>query len=317
MPKSTRFLFFGAGVIGSLQAAKLALSGQDVTVLARGERLEQIREQGLAIEEMRTGKRETVRVRVTDRLGDEEGYDFIVVCVRANQVGGVLPLLSDAGSGSVVFMVNRALGYEEYTAALGRERVLAGFPAAAGTLEDGVVRYYVPSGLARLAQSTTFGELDGSWSERVRQLALLFGRAGFPSAISGNMDAWQKSHVVVVGCIGAAIYLHAGSNYELARSKQGVRLMIDGIRQGFRVLRSLGYPVTPPKLCLLERMPVRILTPLFQRLLATELAEIVIAFHTRAAKDEMGALAEELQVLIERAGLPTPAIDELNRCYLQ
>ncbi|MDH3622883.1 MAG: NAD-binding protein, partial [Myxococcales bacterium] len=41
-----RFLVIGAGNIGSLYAAKLAQSGQEVTVLARGARLEQIRRHG-------------------------------------------------------------------------------------------------------------------------------------------------------------------------------------------------------------------------------------------------------------------------------
>lgn len=39
-------LIYGAGVIGSIFAAKLCLSGQNVTVLARGKRLEEIRDTG-------------------------------------------------------------------------------------------------------------------------------------------------------------------------------------------------------------------------------------------------------------------------------
>lgn len=41
-----RFLIIGAGNIGSLYAAKLAQSAQEVTVLARGARLEEIRQRG-------------------------------------------------------------------------------------------------------------------------------------------------------------------------------------------------------------------------------------------------------------------------------
>jgi 2-dehydropantoate 2-reductase len=37
-----RILFFGAGVIGSIYAAKLARTGLDITVLARNKRFEQL-----------------------------------------------------------------------------------------------------------------------------------------------------------------------------------------------------------------------------------------------------------------------------------
>ncbi len=40
-----KILIYGAGVIGSLFAAKLFFSGQDVTVLARGKRFEEISKQ--------------------------------------------------------------------------------------------------------------------------------------------------------------------------------------------------------------------------------------------------------------------------------
>ena len=42
-----KILIYGAGVIGSLYAALLAKSGQDVTVYARGRRLESLRKNGL------------------------------------------------------------------------------------------------------------------------------------------------------------------------------------------------------------------------------------------------------------------------------
>jgi ketopantoate reductase len=42
-----RLLVFGAGVIGSIYAARLAKRGADVTLLARGQRLADIREHGI------------------------------------------------------------------------------------------------------------------------------------------------------------------------------------------------------------------------------------------------------------------------------
>jgi hypothetical protein len=48
-------LFFGAGVLGSVYAARLHEAGVDVTVLARGRRLADIREHGIVLEEFGPG----------------------------------------------------------------------------------------------------------------------------------------------------------------------------------------------------------------------------------------------------------------------
>ena len=44
-----RILIYGAGVIGSIFAGRLAASGEDITVLARGKRLEQLKQNGVVL----------------------------------------------------------------------------------------------------------------------------------------------------------------------------------------------------------------------------------------------------------------------------
>ena len=63
-----KILIYGAGVIGSIFAAKLALSGQDVTVLARGKRLEELKENLSDLyKELTSGNIESIR-----RVGELE-----------------------------------------------------------------------------------------------------------------------------------------------------------------------------------------------------------------------------------------------------
>ena len=143
-----KFLFLGAGVLGSLYAARLKQSGQDVTLLARNTRLKDIREYGIVLEHALSGKREFVRVPVVEHLHEKDVYDLIVVLVRKNQVASVLPILaSHKATPNILFMVNNPSGYVDWANAVGRERLVLGFAGAGGTLVGHVVRYVVVSRL--------------------------------------------------------------------------------------------------------------------------------------------------------------------------
>ena len=149
-----KILFYGAGVMGSLYAARLKESGQDISVLARGQRLEDIREHGIALEDIGTGKRSTTRVNVVEGLDLEDAYDLVVVMMPKIHLPEILPVLAaNRHTPNVLFMLNNAAGPGEMIDALGWERVLMGFPGAGGTRQGHVVRYMVVSGRQ---QPTTF-----------------------------------------------------------------------------------------------------------------------------------------------------------------
>ena len=52
-------LIYGAGNIGSIYAGLLADAGHDVSILARGERLDRIRDHGVELEDFVTGEHTT------------------------------------------------------------------------------------------------------------------------------------------------------------------------------------------------------------------------------------------------------------------
>ena len=86
-----KILIFGGEVLGSLYAARLKQSGQDVSMLARNKRLKDIKEHGIVLEHALSGKREVVTVPVVEHLHENDAYDLIVVLVRKNQVASVYP----------------------------------------------------------------------------------------------------------------------------------------------------------------------------------------------------------------------------------
>ncbi|MEA4865212.1 MAG: 2-dehydropantoate 2-reductase N-terminal domain-containing protein [Sphaerochaeta sp.] len=63
-----RILVVGAGAIGSLFAGKLAGSGKVVTMLARGDRLEAVRKNGLYLRESTSSTVERFLVKTIDMI---------------------------------------------------------------------------------------------------------------------------------------------------------------------------------------------------------------------------------------------------------
>src|SRR5207248_598943 len=79
----------GAGAIGGLVGAKLALAGEDVTFIVRGANLEAIGKNG--IELITTdGQHHVARnVRATDRYDEAGPQDIVILAMKAHQVEAV------------------------------------------------------------------------------------------------------------------------------------------------------------------------------------------------------------------------------------
>ena len=302
-------LFYGAGVLGSLYATRLQEVGQEVSILARGQRLADIREHGIVLEDGDSGQRTTTRVNAVDQLAPDDAYDLVVVLMRKNQVLAILPsLAANRHTPNVLFMGNNVAGADEMIEALGRERVLLGFARVGGYRKGHAIVTKVASSRQ---EPTTLGELDGRTTPRLQQIVGVFKSAGFSAAISPNMDAWLKTHFVEVGPVAHAIYMAGGDNYRLARTRDGVVLMVRAIREGYQVLRALDLPITPANHKIFNWIPEPILVALMRRLLNTKTAEIEMARHANAARDEFKHLADEFRALARSTSIPTPAMDRL------
>lgn len=306
-----KVLFFGAGVLGSLYAARLKESGHDVTVLARGQRLQDLQNYGVLYEDMRDGFRHCTKVNVIDHLDPQDAYDWVIVIVRRTQLASVLPALAaNQCTPNVLFMCNNAAGPNEILEQLSSERVVLGFPGAGGVREDSLVRYTI---MPRSAQPTTLGELDGRATLRLKELAQTLENAGFPTAICPNMDAWLKTHVALVSPVANAIYFADGDVRRLAHTRDGLVMMVRAIRENYRVLDRLKVPITPFKMRLLRWAPEPLLIALLQKSFDTPAAQLALEKHANQAReDEMAELAEEFKSLARQAGVATPVADQLS-----
>lgn len=291
-----KILVFGAGVLGSLYAARLQEAGNEVMVVARGQRYKDIREYGIVLEYFDTGQRTVTEVNVVDRMPSEEYYDFCLVAVQKLQLESALEALAvNASIPTFLFMVNTAEGPQVMIDALGRERVLPGFANAGGERDGHLVRLMVARG-----RGVTMGELDGIKSERLQRISAAFKKAGIPVEFNRNMDAWLRYHVALVGPLANAMYMAGSCNYKLARNPQIIRKGLRGLREAVQVLRKNGFFVEPVALKVMLTIPDFILVLLAQRFMGSKLMDIGGARHANNAREEMTKLNEELFALARK-----------------
>ena len=304
-----KILVFGAGVLGSLYAARLQEAGHNVTVVARGQRYQDIKAHGIVLEYFDSGEQTTTAVNLLDGMPPEKHYDLCLVPVQKIQLESVLEALSvNSKIPAFLFMVNNAEGPQVLIDALGRERVLLGFANAGGERDGHIVRLMIAKG-----KGVVMGELDGTKSERLQRFAAAFQEAGIKVDFSSKMDAWLRYHVALVGPLANALYMAGSCNYKLARNPEIIRKGLRGIREAINVVRANGFPIEPPALKVMLAIPDFILVLLAKRFIGTPLLDIGGARHARSAREEMTRLNEELFALARNAGMETPAMKELHR----
>jgi 2-dehydropantoate 2-reductase len=179
---------FGAGAVGGHIAAKLAASGEQISVVARGAQLEAIRKNGLKLLHGNTvisGK-----PKASDSPADLGPQDMVLVTLKANQLGsfaeGAAPLLG--ADTAVVFVQNgipwwyaKALTRLDPGGKLARafslKRIIGGVAYSANTIvEPGVIMNYVPGN-----NMIVVGEASKEKSPRVEKLRAILEKAGLAS----------------------------------------------------------------------------------------------------------------------------------------
>jgi 2-dehydropantoate 2-reductase len=300
-------MLYGAGVIGSLYAARLKQGGHRVTLLARGQRLADIRRYGVVLEDALSGIRSTVPMDTIERLRADDLYDLIIVTVRRDQLAGIMPELeANRQTSTVLFMLNNPIGCAALIEALG-ERVMLGFPGAGGTHDGHIVRFAMVR-----QQPTTLGETRGRHTARLNRIIAGFHTSGLKTRVEPDMDAWLKAHAFFVTAVSGAMYLAGGECKRLAQDIATLRLMVTGVREGFGAVSALGLSVTPLALkVLFTWLPRPFAVYYWQGFFATEEADYIFARHSRAAFAEMQQLATDCRALFERTGVENTAAFQL------
>lgn len=303
---NARILVIGAGVNGSVCAACLHDGGADVTVLARGTRMEEIKRQGIIIENPFSHKRTVTRVKPIDELLADDTYDYVLVVVRRNQVPDVLPMLAANRSPNIVFMGNNLAGPGQMIRALGQERVMMGFVFAGGKRDGAVIRATGPTKLAALA--TPFGEVNGAVTARLKKLVRVLRQARLNAHLSRRIVDYLATHASAVAVIGAMVMKYHDDIKALANCAGDLRLTVAAVRETFPVLRASGHRIVPASQLLISLFPGFVIESLVRLLFRSRLGEVGAAWHVSQAHDEMQALAQDLREMVVETRLPVPSI---------
>jgi 2-dehydropantoate 2-reductase len=204
-----RVCIVGAGAIGGLLGARLALAGEQVSVLARGDNLTAIRSNGLTLVEPDGTVVAASGVEAADSLDALGPQDVIVLAVKAHQIAEIAPRLDAVyDDGSIVVPVQNGVPwwfFQKFPGPFEGRRL--------DSLDsDGTIERHIPAdrilgciaypaaerekpGVIRLVEGDRFplGELDGVRSERVTALAQTLSAAGFTSRVLTDI----RSHVWV------------------------------------------------------------------------------------------------------------------------
>ena len=217
-PKPLRICVVGAGAIGGLLAAKLALGGNDVTVIDVGAHLAAIQKNGLTLE-WHDGKTEVAKVKAVEKMSQAGKQDLVILAVKAHyldQVVGDIDTLhlcvyDEHNDGdTIILTVQNGLPWW-YFQKLGGQydgKTLAGldpkgilaqkisadrimgcvvYPAAAITA-PGVIHHVE-------GDRFPVGELDGSVTERAKRMHDMFVKSGLKSRVLTDIrsEIWLKA----------------------------------------------------------------------------------------------------------------------------
>jgi 2-dehydropantoate 2-reductase len=200
----------GAGAIGGYLGARLALAGEQVTLIARGAHLDAIQRQGLALESA-DGSREIARPALaTSSMAAAGTQDVVVAAVKAHQLLAIAAEMRALYSaGTIVVTAQNGIPwwyFHKHAGPYEGRRIEAvdpdGLVEAHMEVERVIGCVVYPAaelaapGVVRHIEGDRFslGELDGAKSERIQRISKLFSNAGLKAPIRPRIrsEIWVK-----------------------------------------------------------------------------------------------------------------------------
>jgi 2-dehydropantoate 2-reductase len=180
----------GTGGMGAYYGGYLAANGCDVTFIARGKHLDNIKTNGLWIK----GDNGDIHISpasATDKPESIGPVDVILFCVKLydteTAANAILPLMKD--DTKVISFLNGIDGPERIENIVGKKHVVGGAAYASAVIEQpGVVRYKGTKGHFKI------GYLDGVGNDNLKEFQELYSSTPIECEITNDITAtlWDK-----------------------------------------------------------------------------------------------------------------------------
>ncbi len=308
-----RILFYGAGIIGQIYAAKIFESGGDAKLLARGKNYENLKNNGIRLYNRLTKEELNVRVPLTQSLAENDSYDLIIVTVRLDQLAEVKKNLKvNKNSRNILFMLNNPKDAQTLDQYFPDKKIILGFPGVGGTRQNHQINF-----IQIREQKTTLGDIDGNIGALTSDLKEILEKANFKVSLETQMKAWLIIHSIFISCASAAIALEDGSSIQLGKNKESVKEMIQSIREGFKACQDLDLPIIPKNLkTIFLTMPKWFSVIYWSKAMKGNTGTLAIAPHANSARTEMQQLAEQVLEIVAKSTVKTPTLKSLLIEYI-
>ncbi len=250
-----RILVVGAGAVGGWFGSRLLAAGRDVTFLVRPGRADALARDGLRVatpEGVETFA--PVRTVVAGEGGfggptgdgdsdgdDRRAFDVVVLAVKGYALDAAMRDLEQfvGPATTIVPLLNGLRHLDLLAGRFGDAAVVGGLCVVAAQLDDdGTVRLLAPG------SSLSYGELDGSVTERIRMLdaGLQTGSPGVRARLSEHIrdDLWAKWVFLSSG--GVLTTLVGGPVGEIAAAPGGTETALAVIAECAAVSTAAGFP---------------------------------------------------------------------------
>ncbi len=308
----------GAGAIGGLLAYRLAASGQEVSVVARGAHLRAIRSGGLTLVDAMAGRTlAALPIAASDEPADLAEQDVVFIALKAHAIPAMLPRLAHllGPKTMVVPAINGLPWWYFWHQPPFEDWALRSLDPQGTMFADLDAARVIGCVVHAAAEVTAPGVVThtGGWrfvlgepstpetTQRLARLGDAMTRAGFEAQLSKNIryDVWFK----LIGNLSfnpiAALY--GKRMNEICGSEELCAIIRPMIREAMTVAERLGITInaTPD-----ERIDV-----------ARKLGSAKISMHQdfeAGRKLELDAIVKSVIEIADRMGVPVPTVKRID-----
>jgi len=306
-----RILVIGAGVLGSYLAHELCEGPDEISILARGQRYDDLIEYGLVVEHIRQKKRTINKLRVTNKIAPVDIYDITFIVMQKHQINEFLPDISThLNSKIIVFMGNNCLAestediYNKESQQ--KSSVLFGFLGCAGHRNGYIVHNWHDDNC-----TVSIGSLRPD-SMATNAVNVALSKTNLKLDVKKDISAWLKYHCAIITPICLAIQYEGGANVQDLKKSKALTLSIESYKEAIQFFEKQGLYNEPPHNKKLLHLPTGILRFFLAHFLPTKTGHYIAVSHALSATEEIDVLTKELLLCAAQNESTLESLEKLN-----